>query len=302
MAIDYYETLGVPRTATEEEIKRAYRKLARQYHPDRNPGDKEAAARFKQISEAYEVLSDKKKRQQYDQFGTVGDQGGFEGWSGGPFGGGRGFRWTTGGGAEFGGVDLNDILRQFGGGGDWDDIFGSRRTRRGRRTQPPPDYETRISVPFLTAALGGTISVRVDGKELDVKIPPGIEQDQVLRLAGQAPSGGDLKLKIHIEPHPYFRREHNDIILEVPITIAEASLGAKVDVPTLTGGKLSVKIPPGTSSGTRLRLRGQGIKGGDQFIEIKIVAPAATDERSKQLFEELQRLHPQNPRSGSFWL
>jgi DnaJ-class molecular chaperone len=122
-----------------------------------------------------------------------------------------------------------------------------------------------------------------------------------MRLQGQAPGGGNLLLKIHIEPHPYFRREDKDVILEVPLSLSEAVLGARVDVPTLDGTKLTVKVPPGASSGTRLRLRGKGITGGDQYIEVKVVVPAPADERSRQLIEEFARLNPQNPRSGLPW-
>ena len=131
-----------------------------------------------------------------------------------------------------------------------------------------------------------------------VKVPAGVEEGQTLRLRGQGPGGSDLLVKLHIEPHPYFRREGKDLILDVPITLAEAVLGGKVDVPTLDGARLTVRVPPGTSSGTRLRLRGRGIAGGDQYIEIRIVVPAAQDGRGKELIEEFARLHPQNPRDG----
>jgi DnaJ-class molecular chaperone len=134
-----------------------------------------------------------------------------------------------------------------------------------------------------------------------VKIPAGIDEGQTMRLGGQAPGGGDLLLKVHIRPHAYFRREGNDILLEVPLSLPEAVLGTKVDVPTLDGTRLTVKIPPGTSSGARLRLRGHGIKGGDQYIEVKILVPAAKDERSRELIEEFARLNPQNPRAGLPW-
>jgi DnaJ-class molecular chaperone len=149
--------------------------------------------------------------------------------------------------------------------------------------------------------VGGTIGLQVDDRQLDVKIPAGVNEGQSLRLQGQAPGGGDLLVKLRINPHAHFRREGKDIILEVPLSLAEAALGTKVEVPTLQGARLSVKVPPGTSSGTRLRLRGRGISGGDQYIETKVVVPAATDERSRQLMEELARLHPQQVRTGSPW-
>src|SRR5207253_2156622 len=133
------------------------------------------------------------------------------------------------------------------------------------------------------------VGLQVNGRELSVKIPAGIEEGQSLRLAGQAPGGGDLKLRIHVEPHAFFRREGRDIVLEVPLSLAEAALGTTVDVPTLDGSRLSVKVPPGTSSGQRLRLRGKGIKGGDQYIEVKVMVPAAKDARSRELVEEFAR-------------
>jgi DnaJ-class molecular chaperone len=304
MAGDYYETLGVQRSASDEEIKSAYRKLARQHHPDRNPGDKQAESKFKEVQEAYDVLSDKTKRAQYDRFGAAGPRGGFRDSRGAA--GGAEFHWGAGPGG-FQEMDPNqaaDLFRQFFGGGggtvDMDSVFGQQAPRRGRGRRPPPaeEVETQVSIPFTTAAVGGTINLQIDGRELSVKIPPGVEEGQVLRLHGQAPGGGDLRLRLHIELHPFFRREGKNVVLEVPLSLAEAVLGTTVEVPTLDGARLSVKVPPGTSSGTRLRIRGRGIAGGDQYIETKIVVPAAKDERSRQLVEELASLHPQNPRAG----
>ena len=301
MARDYYDTLGVQRNASEEEIKKAYRKLARQYHPDRNPGDKQAETKFKEVQEAYDVLSDKNKRAQYDRFGTAGPRAG-----GGP-GGGFEFRWGPGpGGAqEMDPAQAAELFRQFFGGGgggavDMDNLFGQQAPRRGRGRRPPPaeEVEADVSIPFTAAALGGSVPVQIDDRELAVKIPAGVEEGQALRLHGQASGGGDLRLRLHIQPHPFFRRESKNVILEVPLTVAEAVLGTTVEIPTLDGARLSVKVPPGTSSGTRLRLRGRGIAGGDQYIEIKIVVPAAKDDRTRQLVEELARLHPQDPRAG----
>jgi len=304
MARDYYETLGVKRNASDEEIKSAYRKLARQYHPDRNPGDKQAESKFKEVQEAYDVLSDKSKRAQYDRFGTAGPRGGFRDSRGGP--GGFEFQWGPGPGGfqEMDPAQAADLFRQFFGGGggavDMDSIFGQQAPRRGRGRRPPPaeEVETEVSIPFTTAALGGNVTLQIDGRELSVKIPAGVEDGQVLRLHGQAPGGGDLRLRLRIQPHPFFRREGKNVVLEVPLSLAEAFLGTTVEVPTLDGARLSVKVPPGTSSGTRLRLRGRGVAGGDQYIETKIVVPAAKDDRSRQLMEEFARLHPQNPRAG----
>ncbi len=304
MPRDYYEVLGVPKGASEADIKKAYRKLARQYHPDRNPGDKQAETRFKEVQEAYDVLSDKSKREQYDRFGFAGPGPGF---SGGGAGGGP-FRWGGEGGQgfEFDPSDLASIFRQFGGmgggagaGEDLGDILGRNRGRA--RRSRPADVEAAVNIPFTTSALGGSVTLQVDGRELEVKVPAGIEDGKRLRLGGQGPGGADLYVKLHVEPHPYFRREGNDLVLEVPLSVAEAALGAKVDVPTLDGTRLTVKVPPGTSSGSRLRLRGKGIAGGDQYIEIKVVVPRVEDERSRELIEELARLHPQNPRESVPW-
>lgn len=298
MPRDYYEVMGVAKGASEAELKKAYRKLARQHHPDRNPGDKQAEARFKEVQEAYDVLGDKTKREQYDRFGFAGPGG-----AQGPF-------HPGGGGAgpsfDFQGVnpeDLASILGAFGGGGGMGDIFGGGRRGRGRSraARQPESVEADVSIPFLKAALGGTVSLSLDGREIDLKLPAGVEEGKKLRMAGQGPDGGDLIARIKIEPHPYFRRDGRDILLETPVSIGEAILGTKVDVPTLDGTHLTVKVPPGTSSGARLRLRGKGIAGGDQLIEIKIVVPKPADERSRELIEEFARLNPQNPRANLPW-
>lgn len=295
MPSDYYEVLGVSRNASEADIKKAYRKLARQYHPDRNPGNKQAEVRFKEVQEAYDVLHDKTKRAQYDRFGFggpgFGGQGPFRAEGAGP------------GGFEFQGVnpeDLESILGAFGSGG-FAEMFGRRGRGRARAARPPESVEAEVAIPFVKAALGGTVSLQVDGRAIDLRVPAGVEEGKKLRLAGQGSGGGDLLVRIKIEPHPYFRREGHNVILEVPISVTEAVLGAKVDVPTLDGTHLTVTVPAGTSSGARLRLRGKGISGGDQFIEIKIVAPKTHDQRSRELIEEFARLHPQNPREHTPW-
>jgi DnaJ-class molecular chaperone len=297
---DYYEVLGLAKDASEADIKKAYRKLARQHHPDRNPGDKAAEARFKEVQEAYDVLSDKTKRSQYDQFGFAGPNGAGGGPGAGPF------QWHGSGfdTGSFQAEDLGEILRQFGmggmgGAGGEEGPFG-RRKGRSRRAQPQ-DAEAEAAIPFMTAAQGGKVTLSINGSEVEVKVPPGIEEGKKLRLGGQGPGGGDLFIKLHIEPHPYFQREGNNIILEAPLSLTEAVLGTKLDVPTLDGSHLTVKVPAGTSSGSRLRLRGKGINGGDQLIEIKIVVPKVEDSRSRELIEEFARLHPQNPRANLGW-
>jgi curved DNA-binding protein len=299
MPRDYYEVLGVAKGASDDEIKKAHRQLARKYHPDRNPGDKQAESSFKEVQDAYEVLSDKTKRAQYDQYG-------FAGPGAGGFPGGTTFNWGGAGPGGFSNVDPSqfaDILRQFG--FDADNIGAPRGRSRGSRRRaaaaPPPHAVPEVTVPFLTAALGGAISLQVDGRQIDLKVPAGVADGQPMRLAGQGPDGEDLYIKIRVEPHSYFRREGNNIVLEVPLSVPEAVLGTTVDVPTLDGTRLGVKVPPGTSSGARLRLRGRGIKGGDQYIEIKVQVPAAKDEASRKLIEEFARTHPQSPRQGLPW-
>jgi DnaJ-class molecular chaperone len=303
MPRDYYETLGVSKTASEEEIKRAYRGLARKFHPDRNPGDKQAEAHFKEIQDAYDVLSDKTKRAQYDQFGFAGPG---PGGGGGP--GGTTFHWGGGfpGGEAIDPSQAEDLLNQLfsgmgGGPMGGGTTFGGRRSRGGKRRAAPEPATSEITVPFLTAAVGGTLGISIDGHQIDVRIPPGVETGNTLRLQGQGPGGADLHLRLKIEPHPFFRRDGNDVIVTAPLSLPEAVLGCKVDVPTLEGAKLTVKVPAGTSSGARLRLRGKGIKGGDQYIEIKVMVPNPNGERSRELIEEFARLNPQSPRSGPPW-
>ncbi|MCS6977422.1 MAG: DnaJ domain-containing protein [Gemmatales bacterium] len=309
MPRDYYEVLGVPRTATDAEIKAAYVKKARENHPDLNPGDKEAEARFKEIQQAYDVLGDPEKRRKYDQFGHAFEQAG-AGAGAGPGGGTWTFRWGGGGpgrgGFEF--EDLEDIL-------DLDELLGRFRgaagPRAGARRKAPPQ-EVPINVDFMTMARGGSYELRIqrpDNGEMEtikVRIPAGVSEGTKLRVPGKGSGGGDLYLVVHVLPHPYFRREGQDIHIEVPITIGEAVLGATIDVPTIDK-TISVKVPPGTSSGRRLRLRGQGLPSasgterGDQYVELKIVTPPSVDERSRQLIEEFARRNPHNPRADLGW-
>ena len=305
MADDYYKILGVAKTATADEIRKAYRKLARVNHPDAKPNDAKAAEKFKQIQEAYDVLNDETKRKQYDQFGPdfarMGQQG--------PFGpGGPGGPGGFGGGT--GPIDLSDL---FGNGGiDLGDFFNggigggaaSSSGRRGKRAAARgEDTRATVKVDFETAVNGGSVDVRIDRggtvETLGVKVPAGVNEGQVIRLAGQGSPGsrggppGDLLLRIEILPHPYFRREGSNLLLDVPISPPEAALGTKVDVPTLSEGRVVVKIPPGTSSGMKLRLRGKGVldpqtkQVGDQFVVIKIVLPKTISDRDKALYQQL---------------
>ena len=305
MPRDHYEVLGVAKSASEEEVRKAYRKLAGKYHPDRNPGDKDAEAKFKEASAAYEVLGDKDKRQKYDTFGHAGEH--FAGGGGGGFPGGFG-----GGGQQVDPEQAEELFRNIfggqggrGGGGGFDDLFGGgRQTRGGRRTrpQPPPaDIESEITVPFDTAATGGKITISVGGREIDVKVPAGISDGKRLRVPATATGSADVYLKVTVGPHPYFKRDGNDILLDVPVSIPEAVLGTKVEVPIVDGQRLTVKIPAGTSGGSRIRLRGKGINGGDQFLVVKVVAVAAADDRSRELIEEFAQLHPQDVRANLSW-
>lgn len=304
---DFYKVLGVSKSASADEIRKAYRKLARENHPDVKKDDAQAAERFKQIQEAYAILGDAKKREQYDRFGTAA----FQGARPGPGAGGQTYTWSTGGGgAPF---DINDL---FGGGFDFQDLLGGRGRGAARGKRPAPrgeDLEAAVRVPFEVAARGGAVDVRFDRdgrtETLSVKVPAGVNEGSVIRLAGQGATSefgggpGDLLLRVDIEPHRYFRREGNDLLLDVPITPSEAVLGAKVDVPTLSEGAVVVTIPPGTSSGMKLRLRGKGVidpqtkHPGDQYVVVKIVVPRDPPATLKDLYRQVAA-HESPPRSG----
>jgi molecular chaperone DnaJ len=376
---DYYELLGVPRKASAKEMRAAYRKLARKYHPDLNPGDKSAEEKFKQIQEAYDVLSDTKKRQMYDQFGfnTPGqvppspgagygaapedihfDFGGFD------FG---------GAGAEGGATSFRDLFSQF--------FRGANAARATAEREPGTDLEFQIDITFAEAmhgtvkklqitrldicpvchgtgaapgdeagktcpTCGGSGQVtQVSGRmrfqitcsrcggtgklhsvcrncggegrvarvdTLDVRIPPGAKTGSRVRVAGRGNAGthggppGDLYIITNVQPHPFFERRGDDLYTVVPVTVTEASLGAKVEVPTIDG-RAQVRIPPGTSSGKKLRLRekgapsaGQPGKRGDQIIEVQVVVPKPEDERIKQLLRDLAKADQEDPRREIF--
>src|SRR5262245_45486048 len=279
MAKDHYDTLGVSRTASADEIQKAYRKLARKYHPDMNPDDATAKKKFQEVQSAFEVLSDPDKRKRYDQFGSD-----FE--AAGAGRGGGGWRYTTSGGPQGQQFNFDDLSDLFGGGGGgaggfegggggFADLFKQfGRGRGGRRTASAPtrgnDLRHEITVPFATAVLGGEAAVsvqRADGniETINIKIPAGIDDGKKIRLRGQGEPGtdgalaGDILLTIRVSPHPYFRRTGNRLDVRVPVTLAEAAMGATVDVPT-PHGTISLKIPPNTSSGKRLRAKGQGVQ------------------------------------------
>jgi molecular chaperone DnaJ len=405
---DYYGTLGIKPTATAEEIRKAFRKLARKYHPDVNPNDKKAEERFKEISEANDVLSDDKKRKIFDQFGFYSDnidpaaaeaaaRGGYGGGGYGPRGGAPGQP-----GQEvpfdFGGFDFSDFQSGRGGaqqpsggfGGSFRDIFsgmfsgGGQRPARG--PEPGTDLEYQVNVDFWTLIRGGVTRLEITRQEvcpncrgkstsggsiecpechgtgqvtqmggrmkfniqcprcngsgkvqnacstchgegvvtkremLEFRIKPGTRDGQRIRLAGKGNAGsaggppGDLYLIIKAGTNPVFTRQGDDIYVTVPVTVAEAALGAKIDVPTIDSaevkdgaGRTQLKIPPGTQTGQKLRLREKGVvsatregRRGDQIVEVKIVVPKVQDERSKEILRELAVLNPENPRESLF--
>jgi molecular chaperone DnaJ len=398
---DYYGTLGVKKTATSDEIRKAFRKAARKYHPDVNPGDKKAEEKFKEISEANDVLSDEKKRKIYDQLGFYSDnidpaaaeaaaRGGYGGFGEG--GAGRG--GAQGVPVDFGGFDFSDFAGgaeqpQQGGsfGGSFRDIFGGMfsggRNTASRGPQPGTDLEYQVNVDFWTAVRGGVTKLEIQRQEvcptckgksttggstecpechgsgqvtqmggrmkfniqcprcggsgkvqnacstchgegvvtkreqLEFRIKPGTRDGQRIRLAGKGNAGtnggqaGDLFLIIKAGTNPVFTRTGDDIYVTVPVTVAEAALGAKIDVPTIDthegAGRTQLKIPPGTQTGQKLRLREKGVpsavhegKRGDQIVEVKIVVPKVQDERSKEILRELAKLNPEDPREEIF--
>jgi curved DNA-binding protein len=309
---DYYKILGVDRNASEKEIKKAYRRLARQYHPDVNPGDKGAEERFKEINEAHEVLADSEKRRKYDQLGaswqqwqrTGRDPGGFD-WS----------RWSTrapGGGRVH--VEYGDLGDLFGGGGFSDffeAIFGgvgrqgpqtwtSTRQARPRRGQ---DYEQPVEITLEEAFSGTRRVLEKDGRRIEVRIPPGVKTGSKVRIAGEGASGlgggatGDLYLKVTVLPHKVFERKGDDLYCEASVDLYTAILGGEANVPTLEG-TVSLKIPPETQGGRTFRLKGQGMpqlrhskKRGDLYAKVKIVLPKDLSAKEKTLFRELAHLY-----------
>jgi curved DNA-binding protein len=296
MPRDPYEVLGVPKNATEDEIKKAYRKLARDFHPDRNPGDKQAETKFKEIQDAFEVLHDKEKRAKYDQFGFVDPSAGF---GGGPRGPGGGFHGGSGS------INMEDLAGMFGGnaggGFDFGSMFGKKAKGRKKPFNQPQDSHFDVEVPLEKVVLGGKISLSLNGSNIDVNIPPGVKEGGKIRLTGQGQDGGNLYLTIKSAPHAYFNREGDNLVVDVPISISEAILGTKIDVPVIDGSKLTVKVPPGASSGARLRIKGKGVALGDLFIQLKIIVTSSIDEPSKQLIEEFAKLNPLEPRKNMPW-
>ena len=319
---NYYEILGVTKDASVEDIKRAYRKLARQYHPDLNPGDKVAEDKFKDIGEAYEILSDEEKKAQYDQLGRFWKQKGFNrnrqaktAWNGSG-------RTTT---QEY---DFSQY-------GDFNSFVDQLRTRRGgvgtKTTTEAPrtrsnaakayrpgttktakvmpsrpdrrDVEARLTLPLEKAYRGGRERIRLeDGRSLEVEMPSGMFDGQRVRLKGQGLNGGDLYLKISVARHPVFDVQGADIYCQLPVTPSEAVLGGAVEVPTIDG-LVKMRVPQGVRSGQRLRLANKGYptdggKRGDQLVEIQIVTPQSLSEPEKELYEKLRQIETFNPRQN----
>jgi DnaJ-class molecular chaperone len=304
---DYYEVLGVKRGASDDEIKKAYRKLARKFHPDLNPGDKTAEAQFKQLQEAYDVLSNAGDRKLYDEYG--------ENW--------RAVKAGAGvpppppqGGQRPGGFDFNDFdfgrFSSGGGGGGFDifeELFGGARGRGGPRQGRGRDVEAELELSLEEAHRGGrrTLQMQNAEKTIDVNIPAGVRDGSTVRLAGQGGPGangsepGDLYLHIRLRPHPMFTVKGDDLEVELPLAPWEAVLGANVEAPTLDG-KVGVKVPAGARSGQRLRLRGQGLNKrsggrGDEYVRVKIVVPKEVSAEERRLYEELKRVSQFNARS-----
>jgi molecular chaperone DnaJ len=374
---DYYELLGVPRKASAKDIRAAFRKLARKYHPDLNPGDKAAEEKFKQLQEAYDVLSDSKKRQMYDQYGFYSENVPTGDYGSGAAGGESnvnfdfsGFDFGGGAPGSAGGSSFRDLFSQFFGGRGgrsaveeeaeeggaleykleidfWDAVRGGVKklqiTRldtcetchgtgavgtpqvcpacNGTGTIQQSAGKMRFNVPCTRC--GGTGKLRTACKTcggegrirrtetIDVRIPAGVASGGRVRVPGKGNAGtmgapaGDLYLVIEVKPHPFFERRGNDIYTKVPVTVSEATLGAKVEVPTIDGRAL-VRIPPGTNSGRTLRLREKGVPSarngarGDQYVEIQIIVPQPTDERVRNLVKELETIEPEDPRKDLF--
>lgn len=329
---DFYKILGVSRNASAQEIKSAYRKLARKYHPDVNKSS-DASEKFREATAAYEVLSDPEKRKQYDQFGSVGVGAGAPGGAGRAPGGAQGVPFDFseffqrggrgGGGGGMGGfmnMSLEDILEALG--GQARRKSARRSARPGGAAGPAPrgsDLEQHVSLDFLQAVQGTSISFRMDVPQddgssktetIEVKIPPGVQPGQRIRVrekGNPGPGGrGHLYIVCDVHPHPYFRRDGNDVLLDLPVSVSEATLGTSIEVPTLEG-RTKIKIPPGTPSGRKLRLRGKGIasggsgNAGDMLVVIKIVPPQEVSAEAREAMQSFAEAADENPRSEVPW-
>lgn len=293
--VDPYKVLGVNRSASDEEIKRAYRKLAKKLHPDLNPGDKRVESQFKETTAAYDFLSDPDKRRKYDR-GEIDESGQPRGqrFSSRPSGGGQQRRSARGFG--FGVEEDADDL--------FSDFFGFGKDARDPIKLKGADVSYQVRVPFVEAVLGTKQRLQLaDGKTLEVQLPPGTDTGQTLRLKGQGLPGrggapaGDAFVEVTVEPHPIFSRDGNDILVELPVTLYEAVLGATINVPTIDG-RVSVKVPPGANSGTQLRLRGRGVQAGksgargDQYVRLVVMLPKEVEPDLMEAIEKAAETHP----------
>jgi len=294
MAEDLYSLLGIARDASQDDIKRHYRKLAKELHPDLNPGDEGVAERFKKVSAAHAILSDPKKRASYD-LGEIDDSGQARQQHG-------YYRDFTGGHGQGGGFDEHTMEGLFA------EMFGRGGQRGFRTAARGEDTAYTLKVDFLEAAKGATKRVAMgDGQTLDITIPAGIQDGQILRLRGKGRSGmhggssGDAMVEIRIRSHALFERRDRDIHVDLPITLGEAALGAKIDVPTIDG-PVSMTVPKGANTGTTLRLKGKGIGGpkggarGNQFVRLNVMLPASLDADLEAFLEHWSQEHPYNPR------
>jgi len=323
---DYYALLGVDRNASEDDIKKAFRRLARKYHPDMNPGDKDAETRFKEINEAYEVLSDPQKRKQYDRFGQYWKQASQAGQgqgSGSPFSGGYGVDVGGFDFSQYGSFDefIDELLGRFGGTGRSYTYRSSPRGQSGfsdfggfggfgdgvGTTSAPADREATLRLTFSEAFRGVQKRLKVGDEEVSVRIPPGAKPGSRIRVPGKGQAHplsqqrGDLYLNVELQPHSVFRFEGDNLTCDVPISPDEAALGSAVSMPT-PDGQVSVKVPAGVRSGQSLRLRGKGWtdaqgRRGDLFARIQIVAPKSLSATERELYQKLQAQRSYNPRS-----
>jgi DnaJ-class molecular chaperone len=357
MAEDYYKTLGISRNASQADIQKAYRDLARKYHPDMNPDDKSAKQKFHQVQKAFDVLSDSEKRELYDRYGSSFEQmggggpgagpgagpggfGGFSGFGGGGPGAGGPGAGGPGGGFHFEDVDLGDFFRGragqagagaapgTGGFGDFFSQFTGGGTRTGRTGRSAPrrgaDLSHELQIPFTTAVSGGQVEIAVQRgsgrspaagsgqtERINVKIPPGVEDGKKIRVRGQGEPGtrggppGDILITVRVAPHSHFQRRGKNLLVRVPVTLAEAAAGGKVDVPT-PGGTVTLTIPPGTSSGTKLRIKGQGVPQrngptGDLLAEVQIVLPERLTDADRQALQAMADRYTKDPRADLRW-
>jgi DnaJ-class molecular chaperone len=333
MAEDYYKTLGIAKNASPAEIQKAYYDLAKKYHPDKNPDDKTAKKKFQQVQAAFDVLSNAEKREMYDRYGssfeTRGQGAGgpqyTHTWGGGPgagFGGANagpedfdfsqffGERFGAGGQGDAGPAGISDLFKQFRRGG------GGRAAKGAAGAKKGEDLLHEIQVPFSTAVMGGEVSFgvqRPSGKvdTISVKVPAGIEDGKKIRVRGQGGAAGrggtpgDIVLTIHVQPHLYYQRRGNNLLVRVPVTLGEAVAGAKIDVPT-PQGTVALQVPPGTSSGTKLRVKGHGVTpkntpAGDLLAEVQVVLPKTLSPADRDALKEIDSRYKQDPRKDLRW-